>query len=82
MRYEDPEAEQQIKGKKEWIIVDNSKERQDPLEFVVGNAEVVRGLDEGVVGLALYEKCEIIVSAKYSYGKRGAGKVIPPNTMV
>lgn len=82
MRYIDLTAEEKIKGKKNWKIVDDTRNRKEAFEFVVGNGEVVRGLDEGVIGLCLHEKAEISVSAFYSYGTRGAGIVVPPNTRV
>eukprot|EP00392_Amoebophrya_sp_AT5.2_P007865 g7884.t1 len=61
MRYIDLTAEEKIKGKKNWKIVDDTRNRKEAFEFVVGNGEVVRGLDEGVIGLCLHEKAEISV---------------------
>ena len=82
MRYIDLTVEEKIKGKKNWKIVDDTRDRKESFEFVVGNGEVVRGLDEGVIGLCLHEKAEISVSSFYAYGTRGAGIVVPPNTRV
>lgn len=65
-----------------WIDVDNSRDRKEAFEFTVGQGLVTRGLDEGVVGMRLYEKATIMVSARYAYGKRGAGTVVPPNVPI
>ncbi|CAD7965511.1 unnamed protein product [Amoebophrya sp. A25] len=75
MRYVDTTVPEKIKGKKTWVTVDDTRERKESFE-------VVRGLDEAVVGMCLHEKAEINLSAFYAYGARGAGIVVPPNTRV
>ena len=82
MRYVDTTVEQTLKGKLTWIQVDNTKERKEPLEFKVGEGDVIKGIDEGVVGMCLHEKAELIVSPPFAYGKRGAGRIIPPDTQI
>jgi FKBP-type peptidyl-prolyl cis-trans isomerase len=51
-----------------------------PLAFHLGRPDpmIVRGLDEGVVGMRVGGKRRLIVPAKLAYGSRG-GKLIPPN---
>lgn len=49
-------------------------------KFTVGAGEVVPGFDKGVEGMMVGEKRRIFIPAKLGYGKKGAGKSIPPNS--
>jgi peptidylprolyl isomerase len=63
------------KGKK----FDSSVDRGQPFSFPLGIGRVIRGWDEGVVGMKIGGKRTLIIPAKLGYGERGAGDVIPPN---
>jgi peptidylprolyl isomerase len=63
------------KGKK----FDSSKDRNQPFSFPLGGGRVIRGWDEGVAGMKVGGKRELIIPADLGYGARGAGTVIPPN---
>jgi peptidylprolyl isomerase len=63
------------KGKK----FDSSVDRGEPFSFHVGAREVIPGWDEGVLTMKVGGKRELVVPADLAYGKRGAGRVIPPN---
>ena len=58
---------------------DSSKDRNKPFEFPLWAGRVIKGWDEGVVGMKIGGKRKLIIPPQLGYGARGAGRVIPPN---
>jgi FKBP-type peptidyl-prolyl cis-trans isomerase FkpA len=58
---------------------DSSVDRGDPFQFGLGAGQVIRGWDEGVQGMKVGGKRELIIPPDMGYGATGAGGVIPPN---
>ncbi len=58
---------------------DSSKDRDDPLQFILGAGRVIKGWDQGVQGMKVGGVRKLIIPAELGYGARGAGGVIPPN---
>jgi len=56
-------------------VTDSSRGR-DPVEFRVGEGQVVQGMDEAVVGLEKGEKKTIIVPPEKAYGQRQEGLIM------
>lgn len=57
---------------------DASWDRGDPLEFQLGVGSVIRGWDEGIVGMRVGGRRRLTIPADLAYGDRGAGGVIAP----
>src|SRR5271165_6080823 len=58
---------------------DSSLDRHTPFSFPLGAHHVIRGWDEGVVGMRVGGKRTLIIPPDLAYGSRGARGVIPPD---
>jgi FKBP-type peptidyl-prolyl cis-trans isomerase FkpA len=56
---------------------DSSRER-GPFDFTLGKAEVIKGWDEGVVGMKVGGKRRLVVPEALGYGEAGNPPTIPP----
>ena len=59
---------------------DASKKHGQPFEFQLGQGRVIKGWDQGVVGMKIGGKRKLTVPPSLGYGARGFPPVIPPNS--
>jgi FKBP-type peptidyl-prolyl cis-trans isomerase FkpA len=59
---------------------DSSLDRNVPFEFKLGARMVIPGWDEGVEGMKVGGKRELIIPPDLGYGPRGMPGIIPPNS--
>ena len=58
---------------------DSSLDRNVPFGFFLGGGKVIKGWDEGIIGMKVGGKRTLVIPPDKGYGARGAGGVIPPN---
>jgi FKBP-type peptidyl-prolyl cis-trans isomerase FkpA len=54
---------------------DSSKDRDLPFEVVIGAGYVIRGWDEGIIGMMPGGTRLLTIPHEYGYGKYGAGSI-------
>lgn len=59
---------------------DSSVDRDVHFEFPLGGGRVIRGWDEGVVGMQIGELRELTIAPEMAYGDRQVGALIPPGS--
>ena len=59
---------------------DSSVDRNMPFQFKLGGREVIAGWDEGVEGMKVGGKRELIIPPDLAYGPREVGGLIPANS--
>ena len=57
---------------------DSSKDRGKPFGFRLGDGRVIKGWDQGVVGMKVGGIRKLTIPPELGYGDRGAGGAIPP----
>ncbi|WCJ37932.1 FK506-binding protein 2 [Euphorbia peplus] len=58
-------------------VFDSSFERGDPIEFELGSGQVIKGWDQGLLGMCVGEKRKLKIPAKLGYGEQGSPPKIP-----
>jgi peptidylprolyl isomerase len=58
---------------------DSSLDRNQPFSVQIGVGSVIKGWDQGLIGMKVGGKRRLTIPPELGYGSRGAGGVIPPN---
>jgi len=59
---------------------DSSLDRNSPFQFVLGGGMVIKGWDQGVLGMKVGGKRRLTIPPDLGYGARGYPPVIPANS--
>ena len=68
-----------LKGGKEF---DNSKKRGAPFEFTVGEGRVIKGWEEGLIGMKVGGERILVIPPEKAYGEQGIGPIPGNATLV
>ena len=58
---------------------DSSVDRNKPFDFTLGQGMVIKGWDQGVAGMKVGGRRELVIPSALGYGAQGSGSAIPPN---
>lgn len=59
---------------------DSSYDRGEPFSFKVGEGRVIKGWDQGLLGMKIGGKRRLTIPSSLGYGEMGAPPDIPPNS--
>jgi peptidylprolyl isomerase len=60
-------------------VFDASWNRKEPFTFVLGKGQVIPGWDQGIVGMKVGGRRQLIIPAPLAYGAKGSPPAIPAN---
>jgi len=60
-------------------VFDASWKRNEPFTFTLGKGQVIPGWEQGIVGMKVGGRRELIIPAPLAYGAKGSPPSIPPN---
>ena len=61
---------------------DASYDRGDPLTFTVGQGQVIKGWDDGLIGMCVGDKRKLTIPPEFGYGSRAMGPIPAGSTLV
>jgi len=61
-------------------IFDSSRDRGEPIEFVLGEGQVIKGWDEGIALMKVGDNFQLIIPSELGYGEKGVKDLIPSNS--
>ncbi len=59
---------------------DSSYDRNKAFQFVIGSGRVIKGWDQGILGMKVGGKRTLHIPSELAYGERQVGNLIPPNS--
>ena len=60
-------------------VFDSSIPRGEPFSFTLGQGRVIKGWEQGILGMLVGETRVLTIPSELGYGTNGAGELIPPD---
>ncbi len=63
-------------------LFDTSRDNSRAFSFLLGAGNVIKGWDEGVVGMKVGGQRRLVIPSQLGYGKRGSGSIPPDSVLI
>ncbi|MBX4199091.1 FKBP-type peptidyl-prolyl cis-trans isomerase [Candidatus Parcubacteria bacterium] len=63
-------------------VFDSSHDRGQPIVFVLGTGQVIKGWDQGVVGMKVGGKRRLTIAPDFGYGAQAVGPIPGNSTLI
>lgn len=63
-------------------VFDSSYDRGEPFQTQIGVGQVIKGWDEGVLGMKPGGKRKLVIPPDMAYGEQGQGSIPPNSTLI
>ncbi len=63
-------------------LIDSSWDRGTPIEVVLGDGQLVPGIEQGLVGLRRFGRRRIVVPPELGFGEEGVADRVPPRAIL
>ena len=63
-------------------VFDSSLDRNTPFTFTLGIGSVIRGWDEGLIGMRVGGRRLLAIPPEYGYGEQSVGAIPPNSTLI
>ncbi len=63
-------------------VFDSSENRTEPFKFVLGDARIIKGWNQGIVGMRVGGTRILIIPAELGYGAESVGMIPPNSTLI
>jgi FKBP-type peptidyl-prolyl cis-trans isomerase FkpA len=63
-------------------MFDTSRDTGQTFSFTLGQGRVIRGWEEGLVGMRVGGQRRLVIPSELGYGETGSGGSIPPNSVL
>lgn len=61
---------------------DSSRDRDKPFDFTLGKGQVIKGWDQGILGMKVGEKRKLVIPPGMAYGPMGRPGIPPNSTLL
>ncbi|HPS28589.1 MAG TPA: FKBP-type peptidyl-prolyl cis-trans isomerase [Candidatus Paceibacterota bacterium] len=64
------------------VFDESAKHDNQPIEFIVGSGQIIKGFDDAMIGMKVGDKKKITLTPDMAYGDKQVGSIPPNSTLI